>query len=185
MRDAELEAIGVWQVPDRVPWTAAWHRQLVRPNRYKAEGGARAELLHGPRFYRGADLGAWLREQHVRWNQLHPQQQHALTALHMDPVRSQAWAGAGVPAARRGRAERLQEIVTAARRHVDDVGPLSDEAGRIKVAAGYVPEVDGRPVQLRKRLYAVRDRFNGYTQELQALFVGLGPGRNPMVDCRP
>ncbi|MFI1177626.1 helicase associated domain-containing protein [Streptomyces melanogenes] len=121
VRDTELEAIGVWQVPDDVPWTAAWHRQLVRLEQFKTEGGTRAELLHGERLYRGEDLAAWLHDQHVRWNELRPQKQEALTALHMDPVPTDAQAGAQVPVARRGRKERLpggrHRSTPPARRH--------------------------------------------------------------------
>ena len=42
------------------------------------------------------------------------------------------------------------------------------------MAADYRTEVEGREVQLKKRLYAVRSRYDSYPPELQALFLGLG-----------
>ncbi|MCZ0970689.1 hypothetical protein O1L55_02500 [Streptomyces albulus] len=66
------------------------------------------------------------------------------------------------------------EVVIAAQRHLDEAGPLVDEAGQLRVAADYRAEVEGREVQLKKRLYAVRARYDSYPPELQALFVGLG-----------
>ncbi|MEU5437233.1 hypothetical protein AB0G73_28175 [Streptomyces sp. NPDC020719] len=66
------------------------------------------------------------------------------------------------------------EIVIAAQRHIHEAGPLVDERGQIQVAADYRIEVGGREVQLKKRLYAARDRFAGYPPDLQALFTGLG-----------
>ncbi|MFD9568177.1 DEAD/DEAH box helicase family protein [Streptomyces sp. NPDC059994] len=172
--DTELDRVGVWRVPQDVPWTAAWHRQLVRLGRFKDEGGTRAELLHGARVYLGKDLGAWLCEQHVRWKELHEEQRAALAELRMGPAERDARVTSAVPQARRGRKERLMEVVIAAQRHINEAGPLVDEAGQIQVAAGYRIEVGGREVQLKKRLYAARERFAGYPPDLQALFTGLG-----------
>ncbi|MCZ0975704.1 DEAD/DEAH box helicase family protein [Streptomyces albulus] len=186
--DTELEEIGVWRVPEEVPWTATFHRQLVRLRRFKAEGGKRAELLHGTRVYLGEDLGKWLCEQHVRWKELHERQRAVLEELRMGPAAGDARVTSAVPQARRGRKERLMEVVIAAQRHLDEAGPLVDEAGQLRVAADYRAEVEGREVQLKKRLYAVRARYDSYPPELQALFVGLGlpwvkaPGADGGVD---
>ncbi|MET9777992.1 DEAD/DEAH box helicase family protein [Streptomyces sp. NPDC006367] len=188
VEDPELDKIGglpaaegmprpaswAWRVPESRPWTAAWHRQLVRLERFKHEGGTRAELLHGSRVYRGEDLGKWLCEQHVRWRELHEEQRVELGRLRMGPAVGDARLTSAVPQARRGRKERLMEIVIAAQRHIAEAGPLVDEAGQIRVAAGYRPQVGGREVQLRKRLYAARERYASYPPELQALFAGLG-----------
>ncbi|WP_438490293.1 hypothetical protein [Streptomyces sp. S186] len=66
-------------------------------------------------------------------------------------------------------------VVIAAQRHLEEAGPLVDEAGQLRVAADYrTIEVEGREVQLKKRLYAVRSRYDSYPPELQALFLGLG-----------
>ncbi|EME96711.1 hypothetical protein H340_30121 [Streptomyces mobaraensis NBRC 13819 = DSM 40847] len=43
------------------------------------------------------------------------------------------------------------EIVLAARQHLEEAGPVVDEAGRIIVAASYRPVITGREIQLRKR----------------------------------
>ncbi|MEW2493742.1 DEAD/DEAH box helicase family protein [Streptomyces nodosus] len=176
----QLDAVGAWRLPpkDKAPWSAAFHRQLARLQLFKAEGGRRAELLRGPRVYRGGDLGKWLRSQHVKWKELKEAQRQALKALRMGPAtgdaRVSAAAAAAVPVQRRSRAERAQELVAAARLHLAEVGPLTDEAGRITVADSYRPLVDDREVQLRKRLYTVRDSYGGYPPELKALFAGLG-----------
>ncbi|MFF8617100.1 hypothetical protein [Streptomyces sp. NPDC015350] len=170
-----LDAVGAWRVPENVPWTAAFHRQLGRLQLFRAEGGQRAELLRGPRPYRGSDLGRWLRAQHVRWKELHEAQRQALKALRMGPATGDARVhAAAVPVQRRSRTERARELAAAARQHLAEVGALTDKAGRITVADTYRPLIDGREVQLRKRLYTVRDSFPGYPPELQALFVGLG-----------
>ncbi|MFE7314258.1 helicase-related protein [Streptomyces sp. NPDC057555] len=169
-----LDAVGAWRT-DHVPWTAAFHRQLGRLQLFKAEGGRRAELLGGSRPYRGGDLGRWLRGQHVKWKELDEAQRKALKALRMGPAAGDARLGTvAVVAQRRGRAERARELADAARRHLAEVGPLTDEAGRITVADSYRPLVDGREVQLRKRLYTVRDGFPGYPPDLKAVFADLG-----------
>ncbi|UJB46277.1 helicase associated domain-containing protein [Streptomyces sp. A1-5] len=186
--DTELDEIGVWRVPEGVPWTAAFHRQLVRLGRFKEEGGRRAELLHGSRVYLGEDLGKWLCEQHVRWKELHEQQRAVLEELRMGPAARDARVTSAVPRARRGRKERLMEVVIAAQQHLDEAGPLVDEAGQLRVTADYRTEVEGREVQLKKRLYAVRARYDSYPPELQNLFAGLGlpwaktPGADGGVD---
>ncbi|MFI6624288.1 helicase associated domain-containing protein [Streptomyces sp. NPDC050528] len=174
VQDAEMDAIGVWRVPAGVPWTAAWHRQLVRLRLFKAEGGTRADLLGGPRIYRGGDLGKWLQQQHVRWKELREAQRTTLADLQMEPVPDDTHAPGSGPQVRRSRIERCVELVTAARQHLVDVGPLADDDGRIIVADSYRPVIAGREVQLRKRLYPVRDGFSTYPPEMQALFVGLG-----------
>ncbi|MEV5282712.1 Helicase associated domain protein [Streptomyces sp. NPDC006692] len=204
VEDTELDRIGAlppaegmprpaswaWRVPEGRPWTAAWHRQLVRLERFKSEGGTRAELLRGTRVYRGEDLGTWLREQHVRWQELHEEQRVELGRLRMGPATGDARVAAEVPQARRGRKERLMEIVIAAQRHIAEAGPLVDEAGQIRVAADYRPEVGGREVQLKKRLYAARDRYASYPPDLRALFSGLGlpwaeaSGEAPGLNCK-
>ncbi|MEU3657880.1 hypothetical protein AB0E67_35075 [Streptomyces sp. NPDC032161] len=129
IKDPELDTIGAlpasegmprpaswtWRVPEDKPWTAAFHRQLVRLERFKNEGGTRAELLHGTRFYRGEDLGKWLYEQHVRWKELHEEQRVELGRLRMGPAAWDARVASAVPQARRGRKERLMEIVIAPR----------------------------------------------------------------------
>lgn len=61
-----------------------------------------------------------------------------------------------------------------AQRHIAEAGLLVDETGQIQVAADYRPEVGGREVRLKKRLYAARDRYTSYPPDLQALFTGLG-----------
>ncbi|MEU3221359.1 hypothetical protein [Streptomyces sp. NPDC006971] len=103
-----------------------------------------------------------------------------LGRLRMGPAAGDARVTSAVPQARRGRKERLMEIVIAAQRHIAETGPLVDEAGQIRVAADYRPKVGGREVQLKKRLYAARDRYTSYPPDLQALFTGLGlPWANP------
>ncbi|GAA0374947.1 DEAD/DEAH box helicase family protein [Streptomyces blastmyceticus] len=173
--DTELDAIGEWRLPPEAVWTAVWHRQLVRLRLFRAEGGRRAELLAGPREFRGSDLGKWLQTQHVRWKDLAEAQRAALKDLRMGPAAGDARVhAAGVPQARRSRTERAMELVLAARQYLEEVGPLVDEAGRIIVADSYRPVVAGREVQLRKRLYPVRDGYDSYPPELQDLFHGLG-----------
>ncbi|MGW2657175.1 DEAD/DEAH box helicase family protein [Streptomyces sp. NPDC001478] len=170
-----MGAVGAWRVPENVPWNAAFHRQLGRLQLFRAEGGRRAELLRGPRPYRGGDLGRWLRAQHVRWKELHEAQRQALKALRMGPATGAPRVhAAAAPVQRRSRTERAQELAAAARRHLAEAGPLTDKAGRITVADSYRPLIDGREVQLRKRLYTVRDSFPGYPPELKTLFAGLG-----------
>ncbi|MFF1680790.1 DEAD/DEAH box helicase family protein [Streptomyces sp. NPDC058256] len=178
-----LDAIGVWQVPGDVPWTAAWHRQLERLALFKAEGGRRAELLHGRRVFRGGDLGAWLQKQHLRWKELHEQQRRVLAGLRMGPAHTDKRVGQAGVAPRRDRAERLMEIVIAAQRHLAEVGPLVGEDGRHRVHDTYRPVIGGREVQLRQRLNAVRNRYPTYPPDLRALFTGLGlPWATPEPD---
>ncbi|WP_184502892.1 DEAD/DEAH box helicase family protein [Streptomyces botrytidirepellens] len=173
----QLDAIGAWRLPPKevAPWSAAFHRQLARLQLFKAEGGQRAELLRGPRLYRGGDLGRWLRGQHVKWKELHEPRRQALKALRMGPATGDTRISTtAVPTQRRGRAERAQELADAARQHLAEVGPLTDSAGRITVADSYRPLIGGREIQLRKRLYTMRDAFPGYPPELKAVFAGLG-----------
>ncbi|MFE0062048.1 helicase-related protein, partial [Streptomyces sp. NPDC059003] len=170
-----LDGLGVWRVRDGALWNAGWERKLVLLEAFHAEGGRRGELLAGERVFRGDDLGKWLCDQHRRWPRLRDEQRAALLELRMGPAtgdrRVKTASAARVP---RSRTERLMEIVTAARQHLDEVGPLVSEDGKHCVHDTYRPRVGGVPVQLRRRLNAVRSRYGTYPPELQALFLGLG-----------
>ncbi|MCZ0970690.1 hypothetical protein O1L55_02505 [Streptomyces albulus] len=74
----------------------------MRLRRFKAEGGKRAELLHGTRVYlvRTSVSGC---EQHVRWKELHERQRAVLEELRMGPAAGDARVTSAVPQARRGR----------------------------------------------------------------------------------
>ncbi|WP_030688503.1 DEAD/DEAH box helicase family protein [Streptomyces sp. NRRL B-1347] len=169
-----LEKLGVWRVRNGAPWNAGWERKLVLLEAFYKEGGRRGELLTGERVFRGDDLGKWLCDQHRRWPQLRDEQRAVLLELRMGPAtgdrRVKTAGAARVP---RSRAERLMEIVTAARQHLEEIGPLVGEDGRHCVHDTYRPRVNGIEVQLRRRLNAVRSRFHTYPPEHQALFTGL------------
>ncbi|MEW2527598.1 DEAD/DEAH box helicase family protein [Streptomyces sp. NPDC047071] len=170
-----LEKLGVWRVRDGAPWNAGFERKLVLLKAFHAEGGRRGELLAGQRIFRGDDLGKWLCDQHRRWPRLAEEQRQVLLELRMGPAtgdrRVKTAGAARVP---RSRTERLMEIVTAARQHLEDVGPLVGEDGRHCVHDTYRPRINGIEVQLRRRLNAVRSRFPTYPPQQQALFAGLG-----------
>ncbi|MBB5109618.1 DEAD/DEAH box helicase [Streptomyces spectabilis] len=170
-----LDELAVWRVRAGAPWNAGWERKLVLLEAFHAQGGRRGELLAGSRVFRGDDLSKWLRDQHRRWKKLHEEQRRVLLKLRMGPAAGdQRVKTPGVVQVPRSRTERLMEIVTAARQHLDDVGPLVGPDGRHRVHDTYRPRIGGVPVQLRRRLNAVRARFHTYPPEEQALFHGLG-----------
>ncbi|MFD9482955.1 DEAD/DEAH box helicase family protein [Streptomyces sp. NPDC059991] len=85
-------------------------------------------------------------------------------------------AGAGVGAVavrRRSRSERFQLLVAAARQHLHEVGPLTDQHGRHVVHPDYVAVIDGAAVKLRARLHTTRQRQAGLTQEQLQQLAGL------------
>ncbi|MFI8930735.1 hypothetical protein ACIG3E_24075 [Streptomyces sp. NPDC053474] len=94
---------------------------------------------------------------------------------------------AGAARVPRSRTERLMEIVTAARQHLEEVGPLVGEDGRTCVHDTCRPRINGVEVQLRRRLNAARARYDTYPPELQALFQGLGLpwAQTAASDARP
>ncbi|WP_158857991.1 DEAD/DEAH box helicase family protein [Streptomyces sp. NRRL B-1347] len=169
-----LEELGVWRVRDGAPWNAGWERKLVLLEAFHAQGGRRGELLTGQRVFRGDDLGKWLCDQHRRWPRLAEEQRAVLLELRMGPATGDRVKTAGAARVPRSRTERLMEIVTAARQHLEEVGPLVGEDGRTCVHDTYRPRVGGIEVQLRRRLNAARTRYPTYPPQQQALFLGLG-----------
>ncbi|WJV44083.1 hypothetical protein [Streptomyces flavofungini] len=114
-------------------------------------------------MFRGDDLGKWLCDQHRRWPQLKDEQRAVLLELRMGPATGdRRVTAAGAVRVPRSRAERLMEIVTAARQHLAEVGPLVGEDGRRCVHDTYRSRVGGIEVQLRRRLNAVRSRYPTY-----------------------
>ncbi|WP_055557183.1 helicase-related protein, partial [Streptomyces kanamyceticus] len=170
-----LDELGVWRVRAGAPWNAAFERKFVLLTAFYKEGGRCGELLTGQRIFRGDDLGKWLCDQHRRWPRLGQEQRAVLLELRMGPATGdRRVTAAGSVRVPRSRTERLMEIVTAARQHLEEIGPLVSEDGRHCVHDTYRPRVGGIEVQLRRRLNAARTRYPTYPPEHQALFTGLG-----------
>ncbi|MFG2502301.1 DEAD/DEAH box helicase family protein [Streptomyces sp. NPDC048441] len=88
------------------------------------------------------------------------------------------WVGeaqAGGPVVRRySRAERFQFLVTAARQHVREVGPLVDGEGRHVVNPVWSTVIDGVEIRLRQRLHTARQRRRGLTDGQLGQLAVLG-----------
>ncbi|MGW0732082.1 Helicase associated domain protein [Streptomyces sp. NPDC002851] len=179
-RVRDLDALGIpWRVSG--PWHAGWQRRLTLLDRFLDDGGDLAELLAGSRLFGGEDLGRWVSGQLARWTFLAPEQQSELLRRGIG-----ARAGAGpaptvgtrkpsrTAARRRSRAERFELLVTAARRHLDEVGPLVDAHGRHIVAPAWTTVVDDVDIHLRQRLHTARQRRSGLTDEQLGLLAELG-----------
>ena len=176
---AELDALAQelrtqWRVPADASWDATWHRWLALATRYMADGGHRAELVaQGGREYGGEDLGGWLTAQHARWHELTDAQRQALTNIRLKPA-------AAIPEARkpaaplRSQSQRFDDLITAAQRHLDDVGPLVNEIGENRVTEDYRVLIDGTEVKLRQRLKTARSRSAGFSPGQLARLADLG-----------
>ncbi|MFD4243597.1 DEAD/DEAH box helicase family protein [Streptomyces sp. NPDC058525] len=168
-REGELDALGVpWRVEG--PWDVAWQRHLVLLDRYVADGGSVEELVAGSRPYGGEDLGAWLGDQLRRGAQLDEQQLRMLAVrgvvMPVKPV--------GAASERRTRGDRAQAVVEAARRYVEEVGPLVDGRGRHAVEAGWSVTVQGVEVRLLARLNKARERREGLSEAVLRQYADHG-----------
>ncbi|MFD9795485.1 DEAD/DEAH box helicase family protein [Streptomyces sp. NPDC059070] len=193
-RVRELDGLRVngHPVPWRVtgPWNAAWQRRIHLIDLYLNDGGQVRDLLTGPRRYGSEDLGRWVAGQLSRWHALRPEQHHELaqrgigtrTAAETVAVRSADEEASGAPVAegsgagarRRTRAERFHNLLTAARQHINEVGPLTDQHARHTVDPAWTVVIDDVEVRLRQRLHTTRQRRAKLTGEQLHQLADLG-----------
>ncbi|MFK8909019.1 Helicase associated domain protein [Streptomyces sp. YS-3] len=196
-RVRELDELGVpWQVSG--PWNAAWQRHLTLVDLYVGDGGSVSDLLTGPRRYGSEDLGQWITGQLARWTSLRPEQQQALAqrgiaTMARETGRATADAAGhgaaeggkhthtdtgatGSAIRRRSRAERFQLLVAAARKHLDEVGPLVNEHGQHTVDPTWTTVIDSIEVRLRQRLHTTRQRRTSLDGEQLHQLAELGLG---------
>ncbi|MFD9486742.1 hypothetical protein ACFWBX_22745, partial [Streptomyces sp. NPDC059991] len=75
---------------------------------------------------------------------------------------------------RRSRSERFQLLVAAARQHLHEVGPLTDQQGRHIVSPGWSTVIDGVEIRLRQRLHTTRQRRAGLSEGQLERLAQLG-----------
>jgi superfamily II DNA or RNA helicase len=191
-----VEALDELRAPWRVPeqWDVNWQRHLVLADLYLDHGGTTTDLLsdgHGGRGadggddgsntggkgsstagsggvrYGGENLTRWLARQHQRWPHLKPEQRELLTHHNLAPAET---AVTSAPQRRRSRDERFQNLLHAAKRHIEQIGPLTDTRGRHTIDANWRTAIDSVEIRLLQRLNTTRQRRDGLTtQQLTAL----------------
>ncbi len=173
-----IEALDELRAPWRVPggWDAAWQRHLVLVDLYLDDGGTITELLSGGAGgggvrYGGEDLTRWLTRQHQRWPQLKAGQRELLDLRGLSPEEAEVKAA---PRRRRSRQERFQNLLDAARQHIQHIGPLTDQHGRHTVHADWRVTIDGIDVRLLQRLNTARQRRTTLTTQQLAALAQLG-----------